>query len=51
VKIRVTLEEREGPPAPVRPSARARAERDVGVEAFRRKFDGTLVDAKDTGEE
>ena len=51
VKIRVTLEEREGPPAPVRPSARARAERDAGVEAFRRKFDGSLVDAKDTGEE
>ena len=51
VRIRVTLEEREGSAAPVRPSARARAERDAGVEAFRRKFDGTLVDAKDTGEE
>ena len=51
VKIRVTLEEREGPAAPIRPSARARAERDGGVEVFRRKFDGTLVDAKDAGEE
>ncbi len=34
-----------------RPSARERAERDQGVEAFRRKFDGTVLDAKDLSRE
>jgi DNA polymerase-3 subunit gamma/tau len=47
VKIRVTLEEREGPAAPVRLDPRARAERDARVAAFLRKFEGTLVDTPD----
>jgi len=51
VKIRVTLEEREGSVPPVRLDARTRAERDAGVAAFRRKFEGILVDAQDLGEE
>jgi DNA polymerase-3 subunit gamma/tau len=50
VKICVTLdEESETRAAP--PSARERAERDGGVEAFRKRFDGALVDVKDLSRE
>ncbi len=51
VKIYVTLEEQEGQPAVARPSARDRAARDATVEAFRKKFDCTLVDVKDLSQE
>jgi DNA polymerase-3 subunit gamma/tau len=51
VKIYVTLEEQEGQPAVARPSARDRAARDETVEAFRKKFDCTLVDVKDLSQE
>lgn len=51
VKICVTLEEQEGQTAVARPSARDRAARDATVEAFRRKFDCTLVDVKDLSQE
>jgi hypothetical protein len=34
-----------------RPKATERAERDPGVEAFRRKFDGTMLDVKDLSRE
>jgi len=51
VKIYVTLEEQEGQPAVARPSARERAARDATVEAFRKKFDCTLVDVQDLSQE
>ena len=51
VKICVTLEEQEGQPTVARPSARDRAARDATVEAFRKKFDCTLVDVKDLSQE
>ncbi|MFB3922105.1 MAG: DNA polymerase III subunit gamma/tau [Terriglobia bacterium] len=51
VKIYVTLEEQEGQPAAARLSARARAAGDATVEAFRKKFDCTLVDVKDLSQE
>ncbi len=51
VKIYVTLEEQEGQAAVARPSARDRAARDATVEAFRKKFDCTLVDVKDLSQE
>jgi DNA polymerase-3 subunit gamma/tau len=51
VKICVTLEEREGETRAARPSARERAERNAGVEAFRKRFDCTLVDVKDLSQE
>ena len=51
VKICVRLEEQEVVARPGRPSARARAEGDRAVEAFRKKFDGTLVDVKDLSRE
>jgi DNA polymerase III subunit gamma/tau len=51
VKICVKLEALEVGARPERPSARERAERDQGVEAFRKKFDGTVVDAKDLSRE
>jgi DNA polymerase-3 subunit gamma/tau len=51
VKIYVTLEvqpiEAQGP----RPSARERAERDPGVDAFKKKFDGALLDVQDLSQE
>ncbi len=47
VKIYVRLGEQETGARAVRPNARERAERDQTVEAFRRKFDGTLLDVKD----
>ena len=51
VKICVRLEEQEIEPRVERPSARERAERDQTVEAFRKKFDGTLLDVKDLSRE
>jgi DNA polymerase-3 subunit gamma/tau len=47
VKICVTLEEHKGQPVAARPGARERAEGHATVEAFRKKFDCTLVDVKD----
>lgn len=51
VKICVTLEEQEGQPVAARPSARERAEHNTTVEAFRKRFDCTLVDVKDLSRE
>ncbi len=51
VKIYVTLEEAARPGRPERPGARQRAEADSGVEAFRKRFDCTLVDVKDLSQE
>jgi len=51
VRIYVTLEE-QGVEAQVpRLSARERAERDPGVEAFRKKFDGALANVRDLSRE
>jgi DNA polymerase-3 subunit gamma/tau len=50
-KICVRLEEQEIEPRGERPNARERAERDQSVEAFRKKFDGTLLDVKDLSRE
>jgi hypothetical protein len=51
VKIYVTLQDKEEMARPARPSARDRASRDAEVEAFRKRFDCTLVDAKDLSQE
>ena len=51
VKICVRLEEQEVEARAERPSARERAERDQTVEAFRKKFDGTVLDVKDLSRE
>jgi DNA polymerase III gamma/tau subunit len=51
VKICVRLEEPEIEARGERPSARARAERDETVEAFRKKFDGMVLDVKDLSRE
>jgi len=51
VKICVTLEEQKGQTAAVRPPAKERAGRDAGVEAFRKRFDCTLVGVKDLSQE
>jgi DNA polymerase-3 subunit gamma/tau len=51
VKICVRLEEPEKEARGERPNARERAERDVAVEAFRKKFDGTVLDVKDLSRE
>jgi len=51
VRICVTLEEQEGQAVVPRPSARERAERDSVVEAFRNRFDCTVVDVKDLSQE
>ena len=51
VKICVRLEQKELEARVERPSARARAERDHSVEAFRKKFDGTVLDVKDLSRE
>ncbi len=51
VKICVKLEEQEIEARGERPSARARAERDETVEAFRKKFDGMVLDVKDLSRE
>jgi DNA polymerase III gamma/tau subunit len=51
VKICVRLEEQGIVARAERPSARERAERDQGVEAFRKKFDAIVVDVKDLSRE
>ncbi|MGO8787267.1 MAG: DNA polymerase III subunit gamma/tau [Terriglobia bacterium] len=51
VKICVRLEEQEVEARVERPNARERAERDQAVEAFRKKFDGTVLDVKDLSRE
>jgi DNA polymerase-3 subunit gamma/tau len=51
VKIYVTLEEQRTEAQVPRLSARERAERDPGVEAFKKKFDGILVDVQDLSQE
>jgi DNA polymerase-3 subunit gamma/tau len=51
VRIYVTLEEQGAGAQAPRLSARERAERDPGVEAFRKKFDGTLADVQDLSRE
>jgi DNA polymerase-3 subunit gamma/tau len=51
VKICVRLAEQEIETRGERPSARARAERDQAVEAFRKRFDGTVLDVKDLSRE
>ncbi len=51
VKICVTLEEQKGQTTAVRPPAKERAGRDAGVEAFRKRFDCTLVGVKDLSQE
>ena len=51
VKICVRLEEQEVEAGVERPNVRERAERDQTVEAFRKKFDGTVIDVKDLSRE
>jgi DNA polymerase-3 subunit gamma/tau len=51
VRIYVTLGEQRAEAQVPRLNARERAERDPGVEAFRKKFDGTLVDVQDLSQE
>ena len=51
VKICVRLEGQEVEARLERPSARERAERDQTVEAFRKRFDGMLLDVKDLSRE
>ncbi len=51
IKIYVTLEDQEGQTPAAGPQARERAGRDAGVEAFRKRFDCTLVDVKDLSQE
>jgi DNA polymerase-3 subunit gamma/tau len=51
VRIYVTLEEQRTEAQARRLSARERAERDPGVEAFKKKFDGALVDVQDLSQE
>jgi len=51
VRICVTLEEQRAEAQAPRLSARERAERDPGVEAFKKKFDGTLLDVQDLSQE
>jgi DNA polymerase-3 subunit gamma/tau len=51
VRIYVTLEEQGAEAQAPRLSARERAERDPGVEAFVRKLDGKLVDVQDLSQE
>jgi DNA polymerase-3 subunit gamma/tau len=51
VRIYVTLEDERAEVQAPRLSARERAERDPGVEAFRKKFDGALADVRDLSQE
>jgi DNA polymerase-3 subunit gamma/tau len=51
VRICVTLEEHRAEAQVPQLSARERAERDPGVEAFRKKFDGALEDVQDLSQE
>jgi DNA polymerase-3 subunit gamma/tau len=50
-RIYVTLEEQPTEAQVPRLSARERAERDPGVEAFKKKFDGALLDVQDLSQE
>jgi DNA polymerase-3 subunit gamma/tau len=51
LKICVRLEMQEVEARVERPSVRERAERDQTVEAFRKRFDGTVLDVKDLSRE
>jgi len=51
VRICVRLEEQGAEARMGRPSARERAERDPGVEGFRKKFNGAVVDVKELSRE
>jgi DNA polymerase-3 subunit gamma/tau len=51
VKICVRLEEAERQTRTARAGARERAERDAAVEAFRKRFDCTVVEVKDLSQE
>jgi hypothetical protein len=51
VRICVRLGDLEIEARRERPNARERAEHDEGVEAFRKKFDGTVLDVKDLSRE
>jgi hypothetical protein len=51
VKICVRLEMQEVEAPVDRPNVRERAERDQAVEAFRKRFDGTVLDVKDLSRE
>jgi DNA polymerase-3 subunit gamma/tau len=51
VRIYVTLVEQRAEAQVPRLSARERAQRDPGVEAFRKKFDGVLEDVQDLSQE
>ena len=51
VRIYVTLDVRPNEAQGPRPSARERAERDPGVDAFKKKFDGALLDVQDLSQE
>ena len=51
VRICVRLGDLEIEARKERPNARERAEHDEGVEAFRKKFDGTVLDVKDLSRE
>jgi DNA polymerase-3 subunit gamma/tau len=51
VKIYVTLSTDDGRPAPARPSAQERAQRDPVVEVFQKRFDCVLMDVKDLSRE
>ncbi|HEV2234233.1 MAG TPA: DNA polymerase III subunit gamma/tau [Terriglobia bacterium] len=51
VKIYVTLQDKQEGGRTARPSARERASQDAGVEAFKKRFDCTVVDAKDLNQE
>jgi DNA polymerase-3 subunit gamma/tau len=51
VKIYVTLGVQRAEAQAARPGARERAERDPGVEAFKKKFDGALEEVRDLSQE
>jgi len=51
VRIYVTLEELRAESQAPRLSARERADRDPGVEAFRKRFDGALESVQDLSQE
>jgi DNA polymerase-3 subunit gamma/tau len=51
VRIYVTLEDQRAEAQVPRLNARERAERDPGVGAFKKKFDGALVDVQDLSQE
>lgn len=51
VKVCVTLQNKDEVGGAPRLSARERASQDAGVEAFRKRFDCTLIEAKDLSQE